>query len=178
MPVAVPGRLQRVDPEHHIPGRDQRLHPQAPVGLDPDPHLLSLSLSVVAELLADHRVQPGHPRRALRQPGPGQHPPRLIHQLDVVMILSPVISCEKQRVSRPGQQPASAARGRTISDLINECSRRAGGHDIPAAIYSPGHQRGHDLSPGLPEGAQGGQVLTRRRLPDPSLPQGRPVNSY
>ena len=53
-----------------------------------------------------------------------------------------------------------------------------GGHDIPAAIYSPGHRQGHDLSSGLPKDARGGAVLTCRRLPDPSLPDGRLVNSY
>ena len=39
----------------------------------------------------------------------------------------------------------------------------AGGHDIPAAINSPGHRQGHDLSAGLE--ALGTKVLTCRRPP-------------
>jgi hypothetical protein len=39
----------------------------------------------------------------------------------------------------------------------------AGGHDIPAAINSPGHRQGHGLSSGLK--AQEPNVLTCRRPP-------------
>jgi hypothetical protein len=49
----------------------------------------------------------------------------------------------------------------------------AGGHDIPAAINSPGHRQGHGLSPGLKVQIEG--VLTCQRLPDPSLPYGDPL---
>jgi len=175
VPFPVPRRLQRVDPGHQVTGRDQRLDPQAPVSLDPDRHLRVLG---AAELLADHRVQPRHPRRALGQPRPGQHPPRGIHHLDVVIVLGPVIAYEQHALSRPRYRTTRAACGRTISDLIKQCSRHGGGHDIPAAIYSPGHRQGHDLGAGLPERARDRKVLTCRRLPDPSLPHGRPVSSY
>jgi hypothetical protein len=57
-------------------------------------------------------------------------------------ILGPVISREQHALSRPRCQSHRAACGRAISDLINECSRHSGGHDIPAAIYSPGHRAG------------------------------------
>ena len=85
-PVAfpVPGGLQRVHRIHHIPGRDQRGHPRTAVGLDPDHHLRILS--VCAQVLPGQLVQPGHPGHPFRQPLPGQHPARLIHQLDVVMV--------------------------------------------------------------------------------------------
>ncbi len=36
---------------------------------------------------------------------------------------------------------SSAASGRTISNLIKQCSRPYGGHDIPAAINSPGSRQ-------------------------------------
>ena len=41
----------------------------------------------------------------------------------------------------------------------------SGGHDIPAAINSPGYRQGHDPSPGLK--AQEATVLTCRRPPHP-----------
>jgi hypothetical protein len=52
-PVA--GHLQRVDREHHIPSRQQRLHPRAPVGLDPDQHLARLIFR--AEVIAYQGMQ-------------------------------------------------------------------------------------------------------------------------
>ena len=65
--------------------------------------------------------------------------------------------------------------GRTISDLMKQCSRplTGAGHDIPSAINSPGYQQGHGLSSGLTVQMEG--VLTRRWLPGPSLPDGDPL---
>jgi hypothetical protein len=79
-------------------------------------------------MLADQRVQPGHPGRALSQPGPSQRPPGLIHQLDIMMILSPVITHQQQHRYLSLRQPEPPpACGRTISDLMNECSRPQAG---------------------------------------------------
>jgi hypothetical protein len=79
-------------------------------------------------------------------------------------VLSPVIPDEQpHQISRPRCRISSAACGRTIGDLMKQCSRQYGGHDIPAAIDSPGHRQGHDLLQGLK--AQGQKVLTRRRPP-------------
>ena len=65
-------------------------------------------------------------------------------------VLRPVITHEQpHQHSRQRCRIPSAASGRTISDLIKHCSRQPGGHDIPAAINSPGHRQGHDLSAGL-----------------------------
>jgi hypothetical protein len=95
-------------------------------------------------------------------------------------VLGPIIPCKKpQGSSRPCERSRSAACGRTISDLMKQCSRHT-----PAGTTSqqrstlPASRQGHDLSSGLPKGARGGAVLTCRRLPDPSLPDGRPVNSH
>jgi hypothetical protein len=47
-------------------------------------------------------VPPGHPGHAFRQPLAGQHPPRSIHQLHIVMVLRPVIPDEQPHMfSRP-----------------------------------------------------------------------------
>jgi hypothetical protein len=134
---------------------------------------------IVATVLADHRVQPGHPRRAPFQPRPGQHPARSIHHLDVVIFLRPVISHEQlHRPLLPSTPDLGSPRENHQRPNKRVLTPPQGGHDIPAAIYSPGHRRGHDLGLGLPEGAQEPTVLTRRRLPEPSLPDGRPVSSY
>ena len=74
VPLPVPRRLQRVHREHHVPGRDQRGHPRAAVGLDPDDHLRIIR--VLAQVLPDQLVQPGHPGHALGQPPLRQHPSR------------------------------------------------------------------------------------------------------
>ena len=60
---------------------------------------------------------------------------------------------------------APAACGRTIRGLMNSAHASRGGHDIPAAIHSPGHWRGHSLPIGL-QPSPGPQVLTRQRLPE------------
>jgi hypothetical protein len=72
MALPVPGRLQRVDREHRLPGRGQRLNPRAPVRLDAHRDLPGVILRVPAQLLPDHRVQPGDPGHALGQPDPRQ----------------------------------------------------------------------------------------------------------
>ena len=61
MPVPVPGCLQRIHREHHIPRRHQCHHPRAMTGLDPDPDpglvlLLLLIIITVAGMLAGQRI--------------------------------------------------------------------------------------------------------------------------
>jgi hypothetical protein len=50
-PIPVAGRLQRINREHGVPGREQRLHPRAAVGLDPDYDLGIIG--ILTELIAD-----------------------------------------------------------------------------------------------------------------------------
>jgi hypothetical protein len=63
--LSIAGHLQRVDRIHLVAGRGQRLHPRAPVGLDADHDLRRLV--VLAQMLTEHRVQPGDPGDPLRQ---------------------------------------------------------------------------------------------------------------
>ena len=98
MPFPIPRHLQRVDRKHHIAGRQQRLHPRPTVGLDPHQHLIRLSRRI--QMLRDQLVQRRDPGQALRQPASGQHPARLVFDLDVVVGLSPIVANEQHRASR------------------------------------------------------------------------------
>lgn len=97
MPFAVAGHLQRVDRIDLVAGRDQRLDPRAAFRLDPDHHRRVVLL--VAKVFTDHRVQPGDTRDALGQFRPAQHPARLVLQLDVVVLLGPVIPDEQHSLT-------------------------------------------------------------------------------
>jgi hypothetical protein len=84
VPLPVAGDLPRVDRVNHVPGRQQGLHPRAPVGLDSDRHLLRRG--VLGQVRADQLVQPRDPGHAFRQPGPPKPPARLILQFHVVVV--------------------------------------------------------------------------------------------
>ncbi len=114
-PVAVSGSLQRVDREHGVAGADQRLHPRAPVGLNPDHHLERL---VCPDVLTDQRVQPSHSRYPFRQPGLGQFPSRGVHHLHVMVVFRPVIAHEQ-----PHHEPV-------LSTPVCFSSQREDRHDL------------------------------------------------
>jgi hypothetical protein len=97
MTFAVPRRRQRVDREHLIAGREQRLHPRAAVGLDPDHHLIRFGVD--RQMLSQQRVQLPDPRDTLRQPATDQPAPGLVLDLHIVMGLSPVVPDEQQQRS-------------------------------------------------------------------------------
>jgi hypothetical protein len=177
-PFPVPGCLQRIDRIDRVSGRRQSRHPRPPVGLDTNPHLGLII--VLAQMLAGHRMQPGHPGQTLGQPCPGQGPAGVIHQLDIVMPFSPVVSDQHQHaVSLHQGQPATGSRGRTTSDLMNECSRPKAGTTsqqrsaLPATGRGTISQQGSGTSPGP-------QVLTRRRLPETesARTRSRPDSSH
>ncbi len=136
-------------------------------------------LGVLAELRADHRVQPGDPGHALGQPRLGQPAAR------------PRPSPRRRDGPRPSHLPRTATRlshlqsstpsaacGRTISDLMNQCSRhhRAGTTSHQRSAL-PADRQGHDLSIRTRTSRVDG-VLTRRRLPAPSLPDDRLASSH
>jgi len=126
-----------------------------------------------AEPLGDQRVQPGHPHDALRQAGPRQHPAATIHYLDIVMGLSPVIPDEQPHpISRSPADRSQQPSRRTISDLMNQCSRT--------------ERARHPISDQLSRVPAGARSFIRTHRPDrgsahppaatgPSLPQGDPV---
>jgi hypothetical protein len=104
VPLAVTGRGHRVDREHLIPGCDQRGDPRTAFGLDADLHpsrgLTGLELSPTGRhRRRDQRMQSGNPIQPLRQPALRQAPAGIVHDLDVVMIFSPVIANEQHRLS-------------------------------------------------------------------------------
>lgn len=67
-------------------------------------------------MFSNQRVQPGHPLDPLGQPPAGKDPPLLVDQLDVVVVLGPVIPDEHRPLhlllswlhlaQRGGGQPA------------------------------------------------------------------------
>jgi hypothetical protein len=171
----VPRGLQRVHPVDHVPGRDQRSHPRAAVGPGSDDHLRIIG--VLAQLLPDQLVQPGHPGYPFWQRLRPSTRPRLIHQLHVMMILSPVIACEQaHQFSRLKCRIRSAACGRTISALMKQCSRQQAGTTSQQRTALPVTGRGTVFSQDSRPGGQqcspaGGHQLT-------SLPDGEPANTH
>jgi hypothetical protein len=178
--LPVTGHLQRIDRIHQITGREQRLYPRPPLGLDPDHDLdrLAVLAHVLAHVLTDHRVQPGDPRDPLRKPGLAQPPTGPVLDLHIVVILSPVISDQQQQ---PDLQTSTTGHARQPAEELPQPNDQV---LTPPRTGTTSHQRstlpttgkGHDLSVEL--NVLGGRVLTYRRLPDPSLHQHRPVSTH
>jgi hypothetical protein len=75
----------------------------AALGLDPDHHL-QCRLRVAArvrQLLGDQGVQSGHPGQTLRETLLRQNLAVLIDELDVVVVLGPVVTHEQHRTDPP-----------------------------------------------------------------------------
>jgi hypothetical protein len=100
-PLPVTGHPQRVDRTHPIPRRDQRTHPRATIGLNPDRHLCRVT--ILLQMLGDQLMQPGDPGDPFLQPGLSQHSTRLVLELDVMVLLSPVVPHEQQTRPLPRQ---------------------------------------------------------------------------
>src|SRR3954468_17670167 len=111
------------------------MHPGSSIGLDAHRDLVGTGVGI--KMLTQERMQAGHPSHTLREPRLGQPVTRLILDLDVVVILGPVVPDEQHNGLRSLNitDGASAACGRTTSGLMNKCSRHCrGGHDIPSAV--------------------------------------------
>ena len=57
-------------------------------------------IGVLAQLRTNHVVQPGDPGHALGEPCLGQRLPGLVHQLDIVMILRPIVTHEQLMIAQ------------------------------------------------------------------------------
>jgi hypothetical protein len=150
VPFPVAGHRHRVDREHLIPRRDQGRDPRTTVGLDADLHqrlqLFGLELvHVLTQVLGNQRVQASDPVDALGQPPAGQQAALVVGQLDVVMVLGPVISDEQQPpLASCSTTSGSAARRRTTGDLMVKCSPSGG--TTSQQWFSPPHdQQAHGL---------------------------------
>ncbi len=125
--VAVTRDRERVDRVHLIAGRDQRLDPQAAIGLDADHHL-----SGFISVIGDELMERANPRKSLRQSSSRELLAALVHQMNVVMIFCPVVTDEQH----PGRLPSPwwfASRRATSGDLMDQCSE----HDTPSALTQP-----------------------------------------
>jgi predicted lipid-binding transport protein (Tim44 family) len=110
---------------------------------------------------------------ALLLPPAGQHLAGLVHHLDIVMVLSPVITHEQPHARSRQQNPDTHGSQQENHQQANKTvlTPIKSRHDIPAAINSPGHRQGHGLSSGLK--AQEANVLTCRRPPHPESARRR-----
>ena len=177
VPFPVPGRLQRVDRKHRVPGRDQRRHPRAPVGLDPDQHLPAvLSASSPSAHRSSRATGPSPPRPRAAGPWPAAGPRRP--------------SARRRGGPQPSHLPRTASTMLPPRDPDNASSLRENHQRPNESVLTP-HQAGttsHQRST-LPATGRGtvfrqdskvqeARVLTCRRLPDPSLPHGRPGSPH
>src|SRR5208283_406684 len=132
------------------PPPHQRPHPAAPrparaAGPSPPPR------QAAAASPAPGPRRPSAPHRDGPQPS---HPPRKAAPV-LPSRTSNLVSSQRENHQRPNETVLTPA----------------GGHDIPAAINSPGHRQGHGLSSGLK--AQEPRVLTCRRPPHPESARRR-----
>jgi len=111
VPLSVAGGRQRVDREHLVASCAQGGHPRAAVGLNADNDLgsdfLRWQVSPRRRSRFGHqRMQPGDAFQALSQPSPSHPSTFVVHELDVVVIFSPVVSDEQQLQQPLGVGPA------------------------------------------------------------------------
>jgi hypothetical protein len=121
-------------------------------------------------MLTDQCMQPGHPLQALDQASPSQPPDDLVDELNVVVILGPVIPNEQHlRPSRHSPPAHPQQRGGDTRRSNGQVLTATAGHVIPSAVTPPHDRRAHGLPPDLEDPMSG--VLTRRPLPQPILPK-------
>ena len=155
VPFPVAGHLHRIEREHLVTGRGQRRHPGAAIGLDANQHALRDEAGlrvdvVVAQVLGEQLVQPSQAGNALGQPRPGQPPPALVLNLDVVVALGPVITHEQHLRSLCLGSLRSAARRETASGLMVKCSPESPGAPHPISGQTPSRPVGARSEPRNP----------------------------
>jgi hypothetical protein len=85
VPIPIPRGRHRIHREHQVPRRHQGGDEQAPVGLDPDHHLIGLD-----DVVADQIVEAGDALYALGQPASTEAFAVLVLHVHIVVGLSPV----------------------------------------------------------------------------------------
>ena len=127
---------------------EERLHPEATVGLDPHHHLPRLVRQPGQQL-----VQLADPLDPLGEAAPRQPGPRLVHHLDVVVALGPIVPHEDHGSSSPRRdpdQPGGAQRrpngpvleARHPSSATGNPTNRPG-HPLPGGVQAPGGNSAH-----------------------------------
>ena len=120
-----------------------------------------------ATMLGDQRMQPRQPIQPFRKPRPSQPAAALVDQLDIVMVLGPIVPDEQTRLPRPTRtQPAAASRlWRSNGQVLTSRGRGTSSHQ-PSHLLTAG---GRTVCRKTSKGPKG-RVLTRRPLPEPILP--------
>src|SRR3954447_14334690 len=114
----------------------------------------SRSTQSSGHLRSHQRMQPRDTLDALGQPSTNQHLPVIIDDLDVVMVLCPVISQKQHQYSRPVLHSADTLGSveETASDLMVKCSPQNSRGTTSQQRFSPPHdQQAH----GLPQDLHG-----------------------
>jgi len=112
-----------------VAGGEQGLHPRAAFGLDADDHLIRVR--VRPGVGGQQGVEPVDPGDAFLEAGGDQSPAGVVLDLDVVMVLGPVISYEQHPCSPVVDSDYLRQQRGSPCDLMNQCSRQVAGHDIP-----------------------------------------------
>jgi hypothetical protein len=120
-------------------------------------------------VLADQGVQPGNPARPLGQSSARQHLAVIVDNLDIVMVLGPVISHEQHRASGIGLHTLDSSVEDTASDLMVKCSphrkRGTSSQQRFRLLTTSGRTACRETCAG-----QMRTVLTHQSLPAPNLP--------
>ena len=129
----------------------------APLGFDPDDHLAR-----IGGVLRDQRVETRDPLEPFRQPFGGEPVAGLVHQMDVMVGLGPVIAHENSHLVPPRLVQMCEPAGFPSGDLMDQCSTAR--HPMSAWWATRTCRPGHALALGIPTGLQGKEVLTGQRL--------------
>ena len=139
--VAVAGHRARVDGVDPVAGRDQRRDPGAAVRLDTD-H----DFARAGGVLRDQCVQRGDPRDAFGQPPGSEALTGFVHEMDVVVVLGPVVAhVQSHRGSPPHEMRAAGCdpAGWSTRRPHDQCSMA---RHPRSALDNPDYQPGLGLS--------------------------------
>src|SRR5215217_2014888 len=120
-------------------------------------------------MLRHQLVQSGDPSQPLRQPPPGQHPPRLVFDLNVMVGLGPIVPNKQHRGPlAPVFDQHASNRG---EDLLRPNGSVLNRHDIPPALPAPSPTAGARSSH-RPQIRPGKMKCSPAAGSDNSIPEG------